>query len=351
MVDAADSTGVSKLLGALYDTAAHPKSQADFLVALANAIEGSGHDLVAFWPVSPTTGDPKTVPLSGEAVGKVQLGPLTIVKAEPTDTQSWVVGQFPTVDGTPSARLTLIPSGTPTAPLMGGGDLANHIVRVLSMNTTLVNRLQRAEAAAGLLDAIPLGVLLANNGAQIQFTNHIGQEILDEKDGLFVERSYLTTPAPKDTNRLRKIIARVAAAGVTSARMPVGVLRIERPSFSRAWMIVVIPVAADFGAGSPMAALFVSDGERSPSVPPEIIEKMFALTPAESRLLVGLVDGYSLDEAAELYGVSKNTLRNQLNQVFRKTDTSKQSELVRLALTSPAPLLVNVTRAEPSKKT
>jgi len=35
-------------------------------------------------------------------------------------------------------------------------------------------------------------------------------------------------------------------------------------------------------------------------------------------------------------GVSMNTVRTQLRSIFRKTDTSRQSELVHRRLTSPA---------------
>ncbi len=92
---------------------------------------------------------------------------------------------------------------------------------------------------------------------------------------------------------------------------------------------------------SEIAALFVTETTRGePSrIPAEALARLFALTPAEARLLVALVDGYSLDEIAEQFAVSKNTLRNQLNQVFRKTDTNKQSELVRMVLSSPAPVI------------
>ncbi len=49
-----------------------------------------------------------------------------------------------------------------------------------------------------------------------------------------------------------------------------------------------------------------------------------------------LSQGFSLDEAAQQRGVTINTARSQLKQVFSKTDTRRQGELMRLVLTGVA---------------
>ena len=55
--------------------------------------------------------------------------------------------------------------------------------------------------------------------------------------------------------------------------------------------------------------------------------------PAEADLVRLLAAGHPLEAAAELRGVTMNTVRSQLKQVFAKTDTKRQAELVRLVLT------------------
>jgi DNA-binding CsgD family transcriptional regulator len=46
-----------------------------------------------------------------------------------------------------------------------------------------------------------------------------------------------------------------------------------------------------------------------------------------------LSEGRSLEQVAAARGVTMNTVRSQLKQVFSKTDTKRQGELVRLVLT------------------
>ena len=55
--------------------------------------------------------------------------------------------------------------------------------------------------------------------------------------------------------------------------------------------------------------------------------RLFRLTPAETRLAATLGDGLSLADAAASLGITFETARQRLKQVFQKTDTAKQSQL------------------------
>ena len=59
---------------------------------------------------------------------------------------------------------------------------------------------------------------------------------------------------------------------------------------------------------------------------------MFDLTPREAQLAAALAMGQTVAEAAASRGISMPTARTQLVQLFRKTGTSQQSQLVSLLL-------------------
>ena len=61
---------------------------------------------------------------------------------------------------------------------------------------------------------------------------------------------------------------------------------------------------------------------------PVILQDLFGFTPAESRLATLLVNGKSVLECAEALGVRISTVREQLSNLFAKTQTSRQPELV-----------------------
>ena len=58
----------------------------------------------------------------------------------------------------------------------------------------------------------------------------------------------------------------------------------------------------------------------------------FGLSKAEARLALYLTAGASLASMAEAFDVKLTTIRSQLQQVFSKTGTSRQAELVALLL-------------------
>ncbi len=67
----------------------------------------------------------------------------------------------------------------------------------------------------------------------------------------------------------------------------------------------------------------------------ESVVARFRLTRAEARLAKALWNGSTLEEAAEVFGVTKNTVRTQLRQIFVKTGAQRQSQLIRLLANAP----------------
>lgn len=64
--------------------------------------------------------------------------------------------------------------------------------------------------------------------------------------------------------------------------------------------------------------------------PVELLRSLFDLTVAEARVARGLASGQSLDDLATSGGVSRNTVRTQLQQVLEKTGCTRQAEVTAL---------------------
>jgi len=69
-----------------------------------------------------------------------------------------------------------------------------------------------------------------------------------------------------------------------------------------------------------------------------LVAQLFGLTPAEGALATLLAQGFDIDEAGETLGIRRNTARSQLQSIFTKTNAKRQSELIRLILSSVATL-------------
>jgi len=113
---------------------------------------------------------------------------------------------------------------------------------------------------------------------------------------------------------------------------------ISRMSLQRPLHVVVTPLRTStihIGKDVPVVAIFISDPDRKPILESQVFAQLFGLTPAEARLAQILASGDSLREASEQLGVAESTVRSQLKTIFTKTNTTRQSQLVRLMLLTP----------------
>jgi DNA-binding CsgD family transcriptional regulator len=101
-------------------------------------------------------------------------------------------------------------------------------------------------------------------------------------------------------------------------------LRQLAPHLTRAWRL---------GSVSRSTLVPASPAPASPAMTGMVrLRAEFRLTKAEARLALRLAEGSSLASAAEDFNVKLTTIRSQLQQVFAKTGTSRQPELVALLL-------------------
>jgi DNA-binding CsgD family transcriptional regulator len=76
--------------------------------------------------------------------------------------------------------------------------------------------------------------------------------------------------------------------------------------------------------------LVLNDLEGTATVNPDMLGKVFELTPAQANLAGKLATGSSMETAAAELGVTVETARSHLKAIFNRTGTHRQGELVAL---------------------
>jgi DNA-binding CsgD family transcriptional regulator len=56
--------------------------------------------------------------------------------------------------------------------------------------------------------------------------------------------------------------------------------------------------------------------------------EIFGLTAAEIQTLAQILEGRSLDEAGQVLGIARSTVKSHLDDIFAKSGTRRQAELV-----------------------
>ena len=74
-----------------------------------------------------------------------------------------------------------------------------------------------------------------------------------------------------------------------------------------------------------------------PAISPELLQNAYGLTPAEARVAITLLEVYSAKSVANYLGVSFNTVRTQIKEIYAKLGVNSRANFVKLmlALTQP----------------
>jgi DNA-binding CsgD family transcriptional regulator len=215
-------------------------------------------------------------------------------------------------------------------------ELMPHLQQAIGFGWRIAALDAERRALAGLLDALPMAVILLDGGGVLRGTNREADRLLATGDGMAADREGLRAASPEETGALRRLTLQAAATGNGNGDSAGGVLTLRRPSGRRPLQVFVTPLGRDTASTwhphRPAAAVFVSDPEAASPPPAARFAGAYGLTAAQANVAVGLAEGKALDEIADQAGVQVNTVRAHLKEIFAKTATRRQSELVRLLL-------------------
>lgn len=175
---------------------------------------------------------------------------------------------------------------------------------------------------------------LADAQGQIAYKTKTADEMLRYESGLRLDGERLSAATPADTRALREAIAWVASAGAHNAADTSRVLTVSVPGGRHPTVISVYPGGQAFLAQEGQVRDLVVLTARNPSSEHShhncSFARQFEFSPAQARVSAMIFTGLSLASTARTLHVSENTVRSHLKQIFQKTNTHGQMELVHL---------------------
>ncbi|HYG90390.1 MAG TPA: helix-turn-helix transcriptional regulator [Azospirillum sp.] len=194
----------------------------------------------------------------------------------------------------------------------------------------------RVGQALSLLDSFTVGTLVVDDTCRPLVINKRAQEIIDTKDGIFLQHGRLAANSAASTTALRQAVAAASEAGPSDRPAQTIILALKRQEAQRELIVSVRPMNRNGFANHAFrgAYMVICDPHGSGPVQPNWLRSIYGLTPAEARLTVELARGGTLEDAAKTLGITIGTARVHLKHIFNKTETNRQPELVRLLLSS-----------------
>jgi len=215
--------------------------------------------------------------------------------------------------------------------------LTPHLIRAWRVTRTLADAERRLRLTGQALDRLATGVALVDAAGSVLAANAAAERLLAGESEVRIEAARLVAREPRLARRLAAALQRLGGAHAERS-LPAEVLRLPRSGAEARLEVLLLPLpAGPDGTGSP-AALFVYEPAGAGLAPAELLEKIYGLTPAESRVVGRILVGRTLEESARDLGVGRETVRTHLQRIFRKVGTTRQADLVRLLLAGPARL-------------
>ena len=216
-----------------------------------------------------------------------------------------------------------------------------HVRRAYLIGKTI--NLGQAEAAcfSDILDGLSAGMILVDGIGRVVHANAAGNAILGAADFLRTMHGRLVAGDASTNAAFREILATAdagdGAIGARGIALPLTAHDGER------YVAHVLPLTSGVRrqaglAFNAVAALFIRKAALEASATPDVIGRMYKLTPAELRVLLAIVDVGGVPEVAAALGVASTTVKTHLNRLFEKTGVCRQADLVKLVAGCSTPL-------------
>ncbi len=220
--------------------------------------------------------------------------------------------------------------------------LQPHLTQAARMQRRLARHSKNWALSLEALDCLGPGIVILNRQGRATAANRAAREIARSNDGLSLGPDGPHTPNGAAGAALQQALAAALRCAAGEAEVAPLALALPRRSLRRPYEVLVAPLPAQAtpwrgGApgGEPGVLVLITDPERTPEPPAELIARLHGLTPAEARVAAALAAGQTIKDIAEAARQTREAVRWHLKQIFQKTGTKRQAELVKLLRAGP----------------
>lgn len=218
--------------------------------------------------------------------------------------------------------------------------LLPYLTKAMQLHLNVLKHASEHSILAEAWDHLSQGILIVSKAGKVIFKNVAADRIIAGGNGIGIGREgKLVGGTTRATSELHAMILSVFGnISAKSSSYNGGAMLLQRGGGLRPLSISVTPFAYSsryLGDSQNFALIQVTDPDESLTLIGADLRSIYSLTNAEAQLAKLLAEGFSLTQASEQLGITRNTSRTHLKRIFSKTETNRQSSLVKLILTGP----------------
>ncbi len=223
--------------------------------------------------------------------------------------------------------------------------LAPHLKQAFRLHAKLHTLHVENATLTSALDASAVSVIALRSNGSLHTASPPAERMLKQRLALAVRGGKLHALDPAMDRRLQQLITCAVNSaqidlqhtGTASAKTG-GSLLLNHAGRSLPLQVQVMPIRSgtDPSPLDPAVLVFIADPGSTPPSRTRVLQDLYKLTALEARLADFFLQGHDVKHAAAELKLTYETTRFHLKQIFRKTNTKRQTELLRLLLAIPA---------------
>jgi DNA-binding CsgD family transcriptional regulator len=217
--------------------------------------------------------------------------------------------------------------------------LAPHLQRAALISREMDRQRLRSESLDAALNQVEAGVFILDTSGRPVWTNQAASTLLARGDLIRNSAVGLGLAGPNADRLLREGLAPVSEHA-ENLLAPTPALIKMTDSEGIEWLGCLMPLqpqsptqmAFDQVGRSAQAVLFVRRAEPVTASGVEAAAKLYALTPAEVRVLQATLELETVAKMADALGIARSTVKTHLASIFGKTGASRRATLVKAVM-------------------
>lgn len=311
----------------------------DLLHAFGQLLNARSVDLVHFQPKDRETSpiaewsrDGQPAPLRASSVKAAILEEARLMRPRNRSADNDPTSVFATEVGTRDGGIVYLvihfdryAQRADLVPLMLG--LVANLRYAFSLQTKVSEAQASAAAAMAALDRDKCGVVAVTAEGQIAFMNSAAAAALSRGEVVQLSHNTIRPTHYPDAIRFLAALDMIAARSPAKAHDAI-IMRLNGSGLAAPMIISIAPFGDDAATSDGPVAIIHFLQQEGDDAGLSAVCRLFGLSPIEAQLARHLFNGRTLADAAVAMHIKAETARSYLKQIFAKTDTHRQAELV-----------------------
>lgn len=213
--------------------------------------------------------------------------------------------------------------------------ILEHVKIRLESHWALLRERSFVNLLGDVVERVGASVMAVDREGSVVFRNRGSEELFERHGGLELVEDRLVARRDSDDRTLREMFADLTACGASDPDQQARVVTLGDPRVAEPLVLSArfagpffCEDTNDYREVIVLVAKNPENGRRNRSSC--AFASIYQLTPTQARVTELLLAGHNLGEVAQRLEVSDNTVRSHLKQIFLKTNTHGQLQLVQL---------------------